>query len=300
MLKKHHQFFESMLWLFDLAMVTLGFAIAYVIRFQVLTPKKGYVPLRDNVALWAMSMVIFSLVFRSSDLYRSHRLTNRADEIFKLFKATGLAMLLLVAATYFFARGAVLPPHVPLLRLVIFLCSSLRRGRLRAGCSSEMRRRGFNMRTALVVGDGELGRAVVERLDARPEHGIQAVGVLARDPALVGVEVGSVKVIGLYTELEAILSQQRVDQVYIALAARPARGDPRAAGGALDHHGRREGRPGSLPVHDPARRRGRDRRHAHRRAPAWAGARLGRRGASAYSTWSSGRSSCCWPRPSSW
>ena len=101
MIRKHHQFFASTLWLFDMVMVTVSFAVAYYLRFMVFTPK-AMVPPSASISLWATSIVAFTFVFRSSGLYHSHRLTTRADEIFRLFKGTGLAMLLLVAATYFF------------------------------------------------------------------------------------------------------------------------------------------------------------------------------------------------------
>src|SRR4051812_48372371 len=101
MIRKHHQFFASILWGFDMVIVTASFVVAYFLRFHVFTPRAS-VDWSETFSLWATSIVIFTLVFRSSSLYHSHRLATRAGEIFQLFKATSLAMLLLVAVTYFF------------------------------------------------------------------------------------------------------------------------------------------------------------------------------------------------------
>jgi Undecaprenyl-phosphate glucose phosphotransferase len=215
MIKKHHQFFTSMLWLFDMLMVSLSFAVAYALRFDVFTAK-GPVPARDTMSLWAMSIVIFTLVFRSSELYHSHRLTTRADEIFRLFKATGLAMLLLVAATYFVATDRYSRLTFVFFGVVSFAVLSSTRT-LARNFLAGLRRRGFNMRSALVVGTGDLARAVVERLQSHKEYGIQPIGALAREADMLGRNVGPVDVIGTYDELEAVMEERTVDQVYIAL-----------------------------------------------------------------------------------
>jgi Undecaprenyl-phosphate glucose phosphotransferase len=216
MLKKHHQFFESLLWLFDMSMVTMGFALAYALRFHALTPTKGMVPFRDTAAAWATSLVIFTLVFRAGELYQSYRLSSRASEIFRLFKATCLSMLLVVAATYFFREQRY--SRLTLLFFGVFAFTLLASTRTVArNFLARMRRRGFNLRTALVVGAGELGQAVVERLEKHRELGIQPVGVLAHDRSLIGRGIGAVEVIGLYSEIEDVLAERQIDQVYIAL-----------------------------------------------------------------------------------
>lgn len=101
MIRKHSQFFASMLWLFDVATLVASFLAAYLLRFRVFSAS-GEVSSGDTALQLSMAVGIFSIVFRSSGLYQSHRLQKRADEIFQLFQATGLSLLLLVAATYFF------------------------------------------------------------------------------------------------------------------------------------------------------------------------------------------------------
>lgn len=82
---------------------------------------------------------------------------------------------------------------------------------------AEARRRGHNLRYALVVGAGDLGRAVAERLEERREYGIKVVGLLTKDAAKVGTQVAGAEVLGTYDNLEKVLSDRHVDQVYLAL-----------------------------------------------------------------------------------
>ncbi|MHB8879056.1 MAG: undecaprenyl-phosphate glucose phosphotransferase, partial [Myxococcaceae bacterium] len=79
------------------------------------------------------------------------------------------------------------------------------------------RRRGFSLKTILVVGAGELGQHVIETVESHLELGFRVVGVLTRKPQKVGTRVKGAPVLGLVTEVEAVLDRTQVDQVIIAL-----------------------------------------------------------------------------------
>ncbi len=215
MIRKHHQFFASLLWAFDMAMVAISFAIAYFLRFDIFTPKAP-VTLTDTLSLMGIASLIFTLVFRSGGLYHSHRLMTRADEIFSLFKAVSLAMLLLVATTYFFREDRWSRLMFGFFGVLSFALLASTRAVAR-NFLAEARRRGFNLRTAVVVGAGDLGKAVVERLARRREYGIQPIAVLASHGEAVGQAVLDIPIIGTYADLERVVQERQIDQVYIAL-----------------------------------------------------------------------------------
>jgi Undecaprenyl-phosphate glucose phosphotransferase len=76
------------------------------------------------------------------------------------------------------------------------------------------RRRGYNLRFALVVGGGELAAGVVRRLKARPDTGIQILGLVGDDKrAAAGVQS-----LGGFADLRAVLDAHEVDHVILALA----------------------------------------------------------------------------------
>ena len=215
MIRKHSQFFASMIWLFDVTLLIGSFAAAYWLRFHGVGGAQA-VSADETARLLAMAVAIFSLVFRSSGLYQSHRLTKRLDEIFQLFQATGLSLLLLVAATYFFRADRYSRLTLGLFGAIAFVAMASTRA-LARNLLSRVRSRGHNLRYALVVGAGELGRAVAERLAARREYGIKVVGLLAKNPSKLGMHVAGAEVIGTYDDLEQVLGGRHVDQVYLAL-----------------------------------------------------------------------------------
>jgi Undecaprenyl-phosphate glucose phosphotransferase len=65
-----------------------------------------------------------------------------------------------------------------------------------------------------VVGGGELAGTVVRRMQARPDVGIQVVGVVSDDKDAVG----SARWLGGYSDLRAVLDANQVDHVVLALA----------------------------------------------------------------------------------
>ena len=82
---------------------------------------------------------------------------------------------------------------------------------------NEIRRRGFNLKSILVVGAGELGQRVIETIHSHRELGFRVVGVLTRKPEKVGTFVQEAEVLGRLSELPQVLDKTPVDQVIIAL-----------------------------------------------------------------------------------
>ncbi|MEJ2583450.1 MAG: sugar transferase, partial [Acidobacteriota bacterium] len=86
-----------------------------------------------------------------------------------------------------------------------------------AGSLARIRRSGGNLQRVLVVGAGDLGRKVVERLDLHREYGFSVVGFLDDDPGRQQREIWSVPVLGTTDDLERVVVDAEVDQVLIAL-----------------------------------------------------------------------------------
>ena len=85
------------------------------------------------------------------------------------------------------------------------------------GHSRRVRRSGGNLQMVLVVGAGELGKRLVESLQAHREYGFSVVGFLDDDPGKQKRKIQGVPVLGTTQDLEAIAASRRVDQVMIAL-----------------------------------------------------------------------------------
>lgn len=219
MLREHHRFFRIVFQAFDLFIVASAWLLAYPLRFFVFRPyipiHKG-VPLYDNYVYMGFAIVfVWFMVFTWAGVYRSRRTESIWPELFALGRATTIAFMTLVAGTYLVFSGEVFSRGVWI--IFYFLCMGLLLGErvifrlvMRA-----LRRRGYNHRWTLIVGDNEIAAAFVERLRYHPELGLLVRGVI-RLPTDTHEGTG-LPVLGMSANLTSVLATHRVDQVVLAL-----------------------------------------------------------------------------------
>lgn len=252
MLKRHSQIFEGMFTASDLLVVSCAWTLSYWIRFVsgYIPVDKGIPPFVDYARMLIFVWLVWAFVFRRFNLYRPMRGVGRWHEIWLLVRANAFSVLLLLAATYLFREKS-----VPFSRLVFVIfwvlatistivSRSLIRAFLRA-----MRRRGYNMRYALIVGSGKLAERLSARMSVHPEYGIELVGCLAGDPsqlsgrahsaasakkagrdgtalralslspdeAMRGEADSHLRILGTYADLPGFLESGQIDQVIIAM-----------------------------------------------------------------------------------
>jgi len=81
-----------------------------------------------------------------------------------------------------------------------------------------LRRKGYNLRYALIAGTGELAKDVLKRIELHPELGLKVAGFLSNpESQTTNSEVHGVPVIGAYRDIQKIVSEKDIDQVIIAL-----------------------------------------------------------------------------------
>lgn len=214
MFTRFQRFYNSIKLAADVVTLTLAFAAAWFTRFTTFQ-WESLPPIEETLETLGLSLLIFPLVFRASNLYTTNRSRSHISEVFEVFKATAMSTLLLVGVSYFI-RERYSRLTVVLFAGYAFVGVSAVRLAFRA-IFNELRRRGVNVKTILVVGAGDLGRRVVETIQSHKELGFKVTGLLTRRPEKVGTRVLDVPVLGLFGELERALDQAPVDQVILAL-----------------------------------------------------------------------------------
>jgi Undecaprenyl-phosphate glucose phosphotransferase len=216
MLYRYSDVFRSLLAVVDVGWVATAWLGAYLLRFDLGIPAPlGRPAPEPYVYALAVILPLFLALFLSHGLYEARRMDSPLGEASAVIRATATGVVMLAALT-FFARGvsysrlvlgffAVFAP-IGVIAFRSTVRFALRRARLR----------GFNIRYVLVVGSGPLAESVIHRIGGRPGAGLRLLGVVA-DGAIGGAVAGT-PVIGGYADLKAILREQRVDQVIIALS----------------------------------------------------------------------------------
>ena len=218
MIKKHSQIYSTVILFLNSFAVALAWLCAYLVRFKVeLFAEAGSVP-SQNMYLYALLPIWLVFFVNSRILGHSKPISIRTptSEIVAILKLTSLSVLLLTAVTFFyreFSFSRIMTVYFWFFsNIFLFMAHRLARFLVNA-----MRDRGINLHKVLVVGAGELGQKVVQKLDLYPEIGFSVVGYLSHDSDKVGTSIGEHKVLGLYTDIHQCIKEYEVSQLFVAL-----------------------------------------------------------------------------------
>ena len=215
MLKAHSRLLEQVMLAGDLLLVGASWLGAYAVRFYVIGPplRSAIPPLEPYLLMLVPILVVWGMAFRAFGLYRPRRIGSRLSEMTDIAKASSIGALVLVAVMTFafreyeYSRVVIVYFWALSISLVSFSRSVFREA-LRVA-----RRHGYNLRFALVVGASEIAETVIRRLRARPDVGIQVLGLVGDGKC----PVGGVPWLGGYADLGTVLATRSVDHVVLAL-----------------------------------------------------------------------------------
>jgi Undecaprenyl-phosphate glucose phosphotransferase len=208
------RFYTSIKVATDVVVLAVAFGLSHLTWFRW-THHVPVPPLEDSLVTLGLALVLLPLSFRQAQLYATNRARTDLQEVFEVIKACVTATLVLVALTYFFReRYSRATLGLFLLYALVLVAATRLTSR---GVLAAVRRRGYNLKSILLVGTGTLGERVVDTIEGHRELGFRVVGALSRDVLPLGSRVKDVPVLGTTAELEAVLARGPVDQVILAL-----------------------------------------------------------------------------------
>jgi len=202
----------------DLVLINLAFFLGYYARYQLQlpldvpdafnAPYSAYVPVQ---AAYTLLMLLFLAL---DGVYRRRREGGWFEELYRIGNATTTAIVIIIAGTFILkplVYSRLLPFEVGVLTIVLLALARL----VRRAVAAQLRKRGQGLDRVLIVGAGEIGRAVMRNLVARPELGYQVVGFL--DDDLSKADLGRFKALGGLDSVGTAIKSERVDEVIITL-----------------------------------------------------------------------------------
>jgi Undecaprenyl-phosphate glucose phosphotransferase len=218
LLKKYNQVFITLLFFLDLCFISLAWFLAYLLRFE-----SGFIGVTKDIPSWGQHLpllvillLVCGVVFNLTGLYGSKRLTSLPKEVLDLIKAMTVSVLIFVSLAYFFKEYRYSRLTIFYFWFLTILFTALSRSYARHLLKS-LRKKGFNLRYVLVIGEGDLGRKLIQSFQSHPELGLKAVGFLSDSRENVGRFIEGVSVLGTHQELHEVLRRGGIDQVFIAL-----------------------------------------------------------------------------------
>ncbi|HMJ14800.1 MAG TPA: exopolysaccharide biosynthesis polyprenyl glycosylphosphotransferase, partial [Polyangiaceae bacterium] len=217
MLKRYQSFVDGIFRVTDSSVIVAAWLGSYWLRFysSPFPVTKGLPDFATYASLAPLVAVLWMSVFALMRVYESRRMLGAVHEVQLVVKAHGFALLLFIALTYMFEEykysrlvmayfGAVAAVALVFFRLS--LRSALR----------TLRKRGFNLRHILVVGEGSAVEMLIHRLESFPELGLRITGLVtqtgSQDDSVAGKPV-----LGHFGQIGELIAKTRADEVMIAL-----------------------------------------------------------------------------------
>ncbi|UCC38295.1 MAG: undecaprenyl-phosphate glucose phosphotransferase [Candidatus Aminicenantes bacterium] len=234
MIKRHRTRLVGFFFLSDCIGVLYSFFCSYLIRFYAyiipINPERGIPSLASYIAVFPLFLITHIIIFYIQGFYKTRLKRTKIDDFFFIALNVVLTFLVVQAVLsylYSYSQG-----QAPLFRMdfklshgflavyfvvVIFMVSFLRNQ-----IYFFMKRRyakGRNLKNVLVVGAGEMGKAVAQKLAQYKDLGFVVKGFLddeKKKEEEVDID-GGVKVLGSIQELGPILEKENISDVFIAL-----------------------------------------------------------------------------------
>ena len=206
----------------DLALTAVSLPVAWTLRqgplrhtFPALFPLPLF-PLEQYLLLLFFILPIWGLLLAASGFYRSHRTKPLGEEIWASARVAFGGTVILVLLIFGLRLDFVSRWFLVLFGFLNFLLLATEKTALRT-VSRFVRSRGFNFRTALLVGTGPKAAQFGEFLEAHPHWGFRVIGYLDDDN---GGEIGlrgRWPCLGRITDMESVLSSEVVDEVIFVI-----------------------------------------------------------------------------------
>lgn len=211
--------FTFSLVLLDAALIIGAFLLAYRVTFSTNGGNGPTPDLLDFAPMILFTLASLNGVFFFYRLYHQRRGESRIDEVYKLVPAVSIGVIVATAVTTVLDRDLEFP-RLLLVYVFVFTLLFVGAGRLlHGGLRSLAYARGWGALRVLIVGAGEAGNMILEKIRASPRLGYRPVAFL--DDERVGMKVLGLPVVARTLDLGDVVRAMKIDEVIIALPDAP-------------------------------------------------------------------------------
>lgn len=221
MIEKKHRALASVYLVNDAVASNLAMLCAWFLRFdaELIPVTKGQQDFSTYAALLPLITIVFPLSFAVQGLYRVRPTRGKTEEWVAVVIGSIVATIILSGVLLWVrpAQSHIVPYSRATLALFLVCAIVLTIvGRTGVRYVVERRhRRGKDLDRVLIAGNGELARAVFERMNAqRNELGFHIAGYLRNGDS---GEIPEIPCLGVISDAEAIVKEHSIDHVFVAL-----------------------------------------------------------------------------------
>lgn len=216
MIRENQKTLSNIKVILDLALVVIALALSFWFRF--LNYQGTHLDFNNYIPFLLLLVPLYFFLYYTLGLYEPGKHKSLSKEIGKVVQANLLIMLILFSLLYLIKE---IDYSRQVLILFVIITSSLttfERAILRI-IMSNIRKKGYNKKHVLIIGTGRLARRLVSKLHEHRYLGFEIVGIID-DVVVTGKNIESIKVIGGINDLESIISNQEIDEIFITISTK--------------------------------------------------------------------------------
>ena len=220
MTKRSEWLLKALLVFLDASLAALAFYLAYLWRLRTENPPAvNILPFRGYVGMLFIQVGSLLVSFLLARLYHLKRGVSRLDVLTALVGAASIGILLTSALTSLLYKNELDYPRLMLVYSWVLTIVLVGAGRLAHDyLEGRLRARGVAVYNTLIVGTGDVGRMILNKIRQSPALGYRVVGFVDESPAQG--DVMGVPVLGATADLPQLIDAHAIDQVIIAMPER--------------------------------------------------------------------------------
>lgn len=206
--------FTGSLVLMDTLMSGMAFACGYALRLQ--SDYENIAPFSDYWGMLLIHAASIVTVFFFYRLYQRQRATSHIDQFYAVFGAASVGAIVAIAFVSLVYKNQLDYPRLMIVYIWTLTILFVWFGRvIHSRFQWSLQARGYNQARILIVGAGEVGRIILQRIQQSPGLGYNVIGFVedhAPPSTLVGVAV-----LGPTSDLSYLIEAHQIDEVIIAM-----------------------------------------------------------------------------------
>jgi exopolysaccharide biosynthesis polyprenyl glycosylphosphotransferase len=214
MKQRSRLWFAISLVIIDALMMGLAFFVGYQLRLR-----SDYENIQPFSAYWGMMAVHVSgimIVFFFYRLYHRQRSLSYVDQFYAIFGAASVGMIISIALISFFFKNTLDYPRLMMVYvwMLTILFTSLGRA-IQSRIQLSLQARNWGEERVLIVGTGEVGRMVMQKIKRSPGLGYRVVGFVDDEAKVRAVQDSPV--LGTTDAIPELIESQKINEVIIAM-----------------------------------------------------------------------------------
>ncbi|HHY26989.1 MAG TPA: undecaprenyl-phosphate glucose phosphotransferase [Desulfitobacterium dehalogenans] len=216
MIRENQRTLNNIQVILDLGMVVVALVLAYWLRF--LNYEGIHLEFESYIPTLVLLVPLHFFLYYFLGLYEPRRRKSLSVEVGKIIQANLISTMILFTLLYLVKEIHFSRQVLIYFVIITSLLTISERTLLRAFLYN-IRKKGYNKKRVLIIGSGRIAKRLISALHENRYLGYQTIGIIDEN-ITVGKKLADVSVIGGIDDLEDIIKDKKIDEIFITISTR--------------------------------------------------------------------------------